>query len=92
MRIEFAHVRARATSGRDVNIAVFDAKPNNNTDTARRQLLNQLTFAARGNNLRVEASGLVYEEYGQLKAWGDQFVVDFLNKNGIPQMTYTLDM
>jgi len=92
MTIQFAHVRARATSGVEVNFAVFDAKPSVNTSSGRNNLLQQLTRAARGNNLKVEASGLVYSENGQTRSWGDHFVVDYLSKNGIPGMTHTLSL
>jgi hypothetical protein len=93
MRIEFAHYRELSTTGRYVSFAVFDAKPNNNTEAGRTALLAQLSLAAaRALNLKIEAAGLVYEEYGQTKSWGHPFVVDYLQKNGLPAPNYYLDM
>lgn len=93
MRIEFAHLRAPSTTGRYVDFAVFDAKPNNNTEAGRSALLAQLTLAAvRALDLKIDAAGLVYEEYGQIKTWGHPFVVDFLRKRGVPRSTHYLDM
>ena|ERR1043165_1301063 len=84
MRIEFAHLRAQSTTGHEVNFAIFNAKALNNTDSGRSALLFQLKMAARANDLRVEAGALAYEEYGQIKTWGDPFAVDYLSKRGIP--------
>lgn len=93
MRIEFSHLRELSTTGRYVDFAVFDAKPNNNTDAGRAALLSQLTLAAvRALNLKIDAAGLIYEESGQIRSWGHPFVVDFLKKRGVPRPTHYLDM
>lgn len=92
MRVEFAHLREMSTTGRYVDFAVFDAKPNSNTQANRNALLSQLTFAARRNNLKVDASGLVYEDNGRIQVWGDPFVVDYVSKVGVPRSTHTLDV
>lgn len=92
MKIKFSHLRERSTMGRYVDFAVFDAKPNSNTPSNRNALLTQLKFAARRNNLKVDAAGLVYEEHGRLQVWGDRFVVDYVSKVGVPPPTHTLDV
>lgn len=71
MRIEFAHLRELSTTGRYVDFAMFDAKPNNNTEAGRAALLSQLTIAAvRALDLKIDAAGLIYEGHGQTKSWG----------------------
>jgi hypothetical protein len=92
MRIEFAHLRRRSTTGQDIDFAVFDAKPNNNTPAGRDELLAQLTIAARSMDLNVEVAALMYEENRQIKTWGDPFVLDYLSKEGVPAPTHYLDM
>lgn len=92
MRYELAHLRERATNGRLVDFAVFNAKPRNNTSQERDALLRSLIYAARNAGLKVDAAGLVYEEHGQAKIWGDNFTRSFVENNGIPQMNRTLDV
>jgi hypothetical protein len=88
MRINFAHLKERSTTGRDVNFAVFDAKPTNNTPEERDQLLLDLILRARAMNLNVEVGALAYVEHGQSKYWGHEFVLDYLVDRGIPRMTH----
>ena len=93
MRIEFSHLREMSTTGRYVDFAIFNAKPNNNTESGRAALLAQLTIAAvQALDLKIDVAGLIYSEHGQVKSWGHPFVVDFLNKRGIPRTTHYLDM
>jgi len=92
MTIEFAHLRERSTTGQNVDFVVFDAKPNNNTPSARNALLFQLTAKARLAGKKVDASALVYEENGQVRVWGDRFAVDYVSKVGVPSPTHTLDI
>lgn len=92
MTIEFAHLREMSTVGRYVDFAVFDAKPHNNTPAARNALLLQLTVAARRAGRKVDASALVFEENGEIMAWGDRFAVDYVSKVGVPNPTHSLDI
>jgi hypothetical protein len=92
MNVEFAHKREMSTLGREVNFAVFYAQANNDTDSSRHEWLSQLTFAARQAGRKVEAAALVYEQHGQIKWWGDPFVVDYINKAGVPSPTHTLSL
>lgn len=84
LRIEFAHLRAQATNGQVVDFAIFHAEPTVNSDSARRASLNELVVAARQVGRKVDAAALVYEEGGYIKWWGDNFAVDWINKNGVP--------
>jgi hypothetical protein len=90
MRINFAHLSAPSTTGRNVSFAIFEAKATN--DALRTTFLNQLTNVARQNDLRVESAALVYSENGQIKYWGDEFAVSFLKSEGIPKMTNYMDI
>jgi hypothetical protein len=92
MRIEFAHLQERSTTGRLVDFAIFHAKANNNTDSARNAWLSQLTFAARSIGRKVDVSALVYDEHGQIKTWGHPFVLDYLSKRGVPRPTHYVEM
>lgn len=92
MRVEFAHLRERSTTGQVVDFAVFDAKPNNNTPSGRNALLTQLTFAAQRAGRKVDAAALVYEEHGQIKSWGHPFVLDYLSKVGVPGPTHWIEV
>jgi hypothetical protein len=92
MRIKFAHLRERTTTGQLVDFAIFNAKAVTGTDSARGTLLFQLTVAARTNNLKVDAAALAYEEHGRLKSWGAPFAVDYLAKRGVPTWTHYLDV
>jgi hypothetical protein len=92
MRIEFAHLRRRSTTGHDIDFAVFDAKANDNTPEGRDELLAQLTMTAQSMGLIVEAAALMYDENRQIKTWGDPFVLDVLSKEGVPRPTHYVDM
>lgn len=83
MRIELAHYQERSTTGHLINFAVFDAKLHNSSEAAHAALLSQLTIVAvQTLNLRVDAAGLAYVEEGQIRYWGDPFVLDYLKKRG----------
>jgi hypothetical protein len=91
MRIEYAYRQERSTTGQLIDFAVFYAKANNDTDSARKTWLAQLTTIARQVGKKVDVAALVYEEHRQTKWWGDPFVVDFINKNGVPPITNYLE-
>lgn len=92
MQINFAHLRAPATNGGDINFAVFDARANSNTDAARSSVLDSLTISARSSGLRVDQSALAYTENGRNKFFGDKNLVEHLSRNGIPRWTHKLSV
>lgn len=92
MRIEFAHLRERSTSGQYVDFAVFYSKADSNTASAKDAWLARLISAANNSGRKVEVGALVYEEHGQVKSWGHQFVLDYLSKKGAPRPNYYIDM
>lgn len=92
MRIDLAHLREQSTTGQWVDFAVFFAKTNEDTDEARGTLLSQLIVAANQADRRVEAGALVYEQYNQIRWWGHPFVVDYLNKRGVPRPTHSIEV
>lgn len=92
MRYELAHLQGKTVEGKTVNFVVFNAKPINNTASARDELLAALMLAARRAKLNVEAGGLIYEENGQLQCWGDNFTRSWIENNGIPSFNKTLDV
>lgn len=90
MRINFAHLRERSTSGGDVNFAVFEANSNSNTDSGRSQALADLTYRARASGLRIDQSALAYTEHGRMKFFGDKNLVQYLAGGWRPNWTHTL--
>ena len=89
-RINFAHLRERSTTGGWIDFAVFDATPNSSSE--RDSVLYQLTMAARQNGLSVDKSALAFRENGRNTFYGDQDLVDYLSKRGIPRWTHHLDI
>lgn len=92
MRIEFAHFQELSTTGHYVDFAVFHAKANSNTDSARDAWLAQLIIAANSSGRKVDVGALVYEDFGQIKTWGHPFVLDYLSKRGVPRPNYYVEM
>lgn len=92
MRINFAHLRDRSTSGGEISFAVFEADANNRTNQGRSILLQQLTNAARQLNLRVDKSALAFAENGQIKFFGSDDLVKYLANYGVPRWTHYLDV
>jgi hypothetical protein len=52
MKINFAHIRERSTSGDWIDFAVFEAKSMAGTDSANADVLARLTAKARQAGLR----------------------------------------
>jgi hypothetical protein len=92
MRLNFAHLRERSTSGGWINFAVFEADATSNSNQGRSKLLSQLTVKARLNGLRVDKAALAFAEGGQVKYFGSPDLVDYLAKRGVPRWTHTLDV
>lgn len=91
MRIKFAHLRDRSTSGGWVNFAIFGANSNNGTDSGRAEVLRGLTIKARANGLQVDKSALAYTQNGRTMYYGTPDLVDYLSVNGVPQWTHSLE-
>ena len=53
MRINFAHIRERSTTGGYIDFAVFDANASSGRDEDRADLLQTLTLGARRQGLKV---------------------------------------
>lgn len=92
MRINFAHLRERATSGVWVNFAVFEAKSTSGTNSDNRTLLSQLTSKAISTGLKIDQSALVFMQHGHIQFYGDQNLVNYLSSSGVPQWTHTIDV
>lgn len=92
MRIEFAHLRERASNGGWINYAVFNARTASCSQTDNQRLLMQLTEKARAANLRVDQSALMYATGGHLQFFGTRPLVDHLAKTGAPRWTHHLDV
>jgi hypothetical protein len=92
MRIEFAHLRERSTTGGWIDFAVFNANANSHRDTDRNRLLHQLTVSARRSGLKIDKAALAYEENGDVMFYGAQDIVSYLSDLGVPQWTHYLDI
>ena len=91
MRINYAHLRERSTSGGWINFAVFEARSVSGTDSANSEVLARLTTKARASGQRIEQSALAFQEHGRIKFFGDRKLVEYLSKAGAPRWTHTLD-
>jgi hypothetical protein len=87
MQIEMAHLRDQG-----IDFAVFNADATNHSDDGRRELLGQLTGAARRNRLKVDKAALAFEEFGSVKFFGAPDLVQYLASRGVPRWTHTLDV
>lgn len=90
MQINFAHLRELSTSGGGVNFAVFDAHATSSSDSAKAQVLAQLTTKARMAGYRVDQSALAFNENGRLKFYGSKNLVDYLSRSWCPHWTHTI--
>ena len=80
MRVNLAHINIQG-----VDVAVFDAKPNIDSDSYRQELLTSLTSRARLAGLRVEQSALAYVFYGTPD------LVQYLQNSGMPGINRWLE-
>ena len=92
MRINFAHLRERSTSGGFINFIVFEANATSGGDTARSEVLHDLTMRARLEGLAVDQSALAYRENGRIRFYGSRNLVDYLSRRGIPRWTHHMDI
>lgn len=87
LKLNFAHVQIQG-----VSVAIFDAKTTTNSDSARAQLLADLTQRARASGLRVDKSALAYGQNGRLMFYGTPDLVKYLKNRGLPSWTHTLSV
>jgi len=92
MKINFAHLRERSTSGGWIDFAVFDAKSTSGTDRDNAALLSELTANARQSSLKIDQTALAYRQAGRIKFYGDNNLVQYLSRNGIPRWTHQIDL
>jgi hypothetical protein len=92
MRINFAHLRERSSSGGSINFAVFDARSTSGSNADNSQLLAQLTSRARASNLRVDQSALAFSSGGRVQFFGSGPLVNFLSKAGVPHWTHHINV
>jgi hypothetical protein len=83
MKINFAHIRERSTTGDWINIAVFDARSTVDTASANAELL---------AGYKVDKSALAFSDFGHLKFYGAKNLIDYLARNGAPQWTRQLEV
>jgi hypothetical protein len=91
MMVNFAHLREPARTGGWINFAVFDARSSSGSTADNSRLLAQLTVKARAASLRVDQAALAFINGGRLQFYGNQPLVDFLSKNGLPTWTHQID-
>ena len=91
MRINFAHIRARAANGGFIDFAVFEANASSGMDSDRADVLHNLTMKARFQGLKVDQSALAYSENGRIRFYGSPNLVDHLSRSGLPRWTHSMD-
>ena len=91
MKINFAHLRERSTSGGWINFAVFDARSPSGLDSDNADVLARLAEQARRAGHKIDQSALAYEKQGRIRFYGDKNLVDYLSQNGLPQWTHSID-
>jgi len=91
MRINFAHLRERSTTGGWINFAVFDARSNSGSDSDNAAILAQLTLRAKAAGFKIDQSALAFDEHGQLKFYGSKNLVNYLANNWLPQWTHYIE-
>ena len=91
MKINIAHIRHPSDKGTQLNLAVFEAKPNLVNEKNNQLLLESLTLKARAAGLNIDQAALAYRHNNQLQYWGSKTLVDWLSKNGLPAWTNTID-
>jgi hypothetical protein len=92
MRIQFAHIRERSTTGGYIDFAVFQANANDGTDSGRADVLRDLTMQARMQGLTIDPSALAYNDHGRTRYYGDRNLVSHLARRGISRWTHYIDV
>jgi hypothetical protein len=91
MRINYAHLRERSTSGGWIDFAVFEASSASGTESANSEVLARLTAKARASGQRIDQSALAFQANGRIKFFGDKKLVEYLSKSGLPRWTHTIE-
>ena len=92
MRINFAHIQERSTTGGYIDFAVFDADATTRMNSDRDKLLVDLTMEARRQGLKIDKSALAFMENGRVKFYGTPDLVDYLENTGVSRWTHHLDI
>lgn len=92
MKINFAHLRDKSTTGGWIDFVVFDAHSVANTDSANDKLLQDLTSLARSNGLKVDKSALAFARSGRIYFYGSPDLVKYLSDNFTGRWTHTLEV
>lgn len=91
MKVNFAHLRQRATTGDWINFCVFDARAASGSDADNAELLSRLTANARAQNLRVDQSALAFRVGSSVRFYGSPPLVQFLSQNPLPTWTHSME-
>lgn len=92
MRINFAHIRERSTTGGWIDFAVFGARSASRSQSSDSEVLADLTIRARRAGYKIDQSALAYEENGGLSFYGTKNLVDHLSRTGLPRWTHWLEV
>ncbi|MBD2246544.1 hypothetical protein [Nostoc sp. FACHB-888] len=85
MQVELAHLRTQG-----IDFAVFNANTRTDSDTARANLLRDLTVAARAAGLKIDKSALAFVRAGKTQFYGTPDLVNYLANQGLPSWTHTI--
>jgi protein-disulfide isomerase-like protein with CxxC motif len=91
MRINFAHIRERSSTGGSIDFAVFEARSNAGIDSANAEVLAKLTAKARMAGHKIDQSALAFNEHGRTKFYGTKNLVDHLSRSGVPRWTHWIE-
>ncbi|ABM40193.1 hypothetical protein [Polaromonas naphthalenivorans] len=90
MKINFAHIRERSTSGGWINFAVFEANSTSGSDSANAQVLADLTNKTQLAGYKIDQSALAFMRQGRLTFYGTKNLVDYLSKQRLPSWTHSI--
>ncbi len=89
MKVNFAHIRERSTTGNYINFAVFEFKPSNGNYQVA---IAQLTKKAISAGLKVDKAALAFPEGNRYRFIGPKDLTNYLSKNGVPRWNKTLSI
>lgn len=92
MRINFAHIRERSTSGGWIDFAVFDARSKSGSNSGNDDVLADLTYKARAAGYKIDQSALAYRERGRIRFYGSELLVEHLSRVGLPRWTRWIEV
>lgn len=88
--INFAHIEVPLITGQWVTVNVFDATA---TDGEQAKLLANLVEAAElQTGLQSELSALGYVKDGEPEFFGEENLVKYLQKHGVPEWTHRIEV